>query len=110
MTTHHGTATSGAPSIVLVLTPRVAIMNIGADKGGSVQAWTTIQNSPGLEDLWQLHYSNAGGEYHNVAEARIANPSSAGDAGHSLRIVAKPNGSFTVRNPRSGLEKTYPTK
>jgi hypothetical protein len=25
---------------------------------GSVKAWTTIENSPGLEDLWQLHFSN----------------------------------------------------
>ena len=39
MTTHHGTATSGSPTIVHALHPRVAIMNNGAIKGGSVKAW-----------------------------------------------------------------------
>src|SRR6516164_299961 len=78
MTTHHGTATSGAPQIVHALHPRVAIMNNCADKGGSIRAWTTIENSPGLEDLWQLHYSNEGGKEHNVAEKFIANPSAEG--------------------------------
>jgi competence protein ComEC len=66
MTTHHGTATSGPPQIVHALHPRVAIMNNGADKGGSIKAWTSIKNSPGLEDLWQLHFSKEGGKDHNV--------------------------------------------
>ena len=50
-------------------------MNNGADKGGSIKAWTDIKNSPGLEDLWQLHFSNEGGKDHNVADQFIANPS-----------------------------------
>jgi hypothetical protein len=107
MTTHHGTATSGSPTIVHALHPRVAIMNNGADKGGSVKAWTTIEKSPGLEDLWQLHFSNEGGEGHNVAESLIANPSAEHDTGYSIDVVARPDGSFTVRNARNGFEKTY---
>lgn len=107
MTTHHGTATSGSPQIVHALHPKVAIMNNGADKGGSIKAWTTIENSPGLEDLWQLHYSNEGGQDHNVAEKFIANPSAESDKGYALEILAKPDGSFTVRNDRNQFEKTY---
>ena len=107
MTTHHGTATSGPPQIVHALHPKVAIMNNGADKGGSIKAWTTIKNSPGLEDLWQLHYSNEGGQDHNVAEKFIANPSADADKGYALEILAKPDGSFTVRNDRNQFEKTY---
>jgi competence protein ComEC len=107
MTTHHGTATSGSPQIVHALHPRVAIMNNGADKGGSVKAWTTIENSPGLEDLWQLHFSNAGGKDHNVAEPLIANPSDGNDRGYGIEVTARPDGTFTVRNERNNFEKTY---
>jgi competence protein ComEC len=107
MTTHHGTATSGAPVIVHALHPRVAIMNNGTIKGGSVKAWTTIEKSPGLEDLWQLHFSKEGGKDHNVAESFIANPSQESDTGYPIEITAQTDGSFTVRNARNGFEKTY---
>ncbi|HKE28484.1 MAG TPA: MBL fold metallo-hydrolase [Bryobacteraceae bacterium] len=107
MTTHHGTATSGSPQMVHALHPKVAIMNNGADKGGSIKAWTTIENSPGLEDLWQLHYSNEGGKDHNVAEKFIANPSAEKDGGYAIEVLAEFDGSFTVRNDRNHFEKTY---
>jgi competence protein ComEC len=107
MTTHHGTETSSSPQMVHALHPKVAIMNNGADKGGSIKAWTTIENSPGLEDLWQLHYSNEGGKEHNVAEMYIANPSTASDKGYSIEVMAQADGSFTVRNNRNQFEKTY---
>jgi hypothetical protein len=107
MTTHHGTATSGSPQMVHALHPRVAIMNNGADKGGSIKAWTAIENSPGLEDLWQLHFSNEGGKDHNVAEKFIANPSAENDRGFAIVITASPDGTLTVRNQRNQFEKTY---
>lgn len=108
MTTHHGTATSGSPQMVHALHPKVAIMNNGADKGGSIKAWITIENSPGLLDLWQLHYSNAGGKEHNVAGQFIANLSSADNHGYyAIEVMAHPDGSFTVRNDRNRFEKTY---
>jgi beta-lactamase superfamily II metal-dependent hydrolase len=110
MTTHHGTATSGSPQMVHALHPRVAIMNNGEDKGGSVKAWSAIESSPGLEDLWQLHFSKEGGAEHNVAEKFIANPSAQGDQGYSIEVMAHPDGSFTVRNNRSQFEKTYQKK
>lgn len=107
MTTHHGNEKSGSPQMVHALHPRVAIMNNGADKGGSIKAWMAIENSPGLEDLWQLHFSNEGGKDHNVAEQFIANPSAGKDAGHSIEVTAKADGTFTVRNDRNHFEKTY---
>jgi hypothetical protein len=107
MTTHHGTATSGSPQIVEALHPRVAIMNNGAVKGGSVKAWTTIEKSPGLEDLWQLHHSNEGGREHNVDEKFIANPSDENDRGYAFEVIGHSDGSFTVKNERNQFEKTY---
>jgi competence protein ComEC len=112
MTTHHGTATSGSPQIVHALHPKVAIMNNGAVKGGSAKALTTLHSSPGLEDLWQLHYSVEGGKAGagkdlNTREAFIANPSTDNDRGFALEITGLADGSFTVRNDRSTFEKTY---
>src|SRR4051794_11875347 len=59
--THHGLDASGSPALVHAVQPRVAIMQNGTRKGGSVEAIKTMRSSPGFEDLWQLHWSyNAG--------------------------------------------------
>jgi hypothetical protein len=39
------------------LEPRVAVMNNGTRKGGSPEAFAVLHAAPGLEDLWQLHWS-----------------------------------------------------
>ena len=106
MTTHHGTKTSGSPQMVHALHPRVALMNNGAAKGGSVEAWTTVRESPGLIDLWQLHYSNAGGKEHNSPEPFLANPVE-DCKGEWLEVTAEKSGRFAVKNHRNGFEKKY---
>lgn len=111
LTTHHGTThpgpnTSNPRAIVEALHPRAAVMNNGAKKGGSPQAWDTFHNSPGLRDLWQLHYSVAGGAKHNSARKFIANPGPA-NGGYSIKVLARPDGSFTVINSRNHFRKTY---
>jgi len=61
LTSHHGLAKSGSPALVHALQPRVAVMNNGTRKGGDTNAFRVLFASPGLEDLWQLHWSwNAG--------------------------------------------------
>ena len=109
LTTHHGLSQSGNPAIVHALHPRVAIMNNGAKKGGNPEAWQIVESSPGLEDLWQLHYAIAGGEKNNVPEKFIANPEEKCE-GKYLKLSAQPDGSFTVTNSRNGFSKTYPAK
>src|SRR6266576_1465576 len=91
LTTHHGMDMSGPATIVHALKPRVAIMNNGATKGGSVPAWQVVHNSPGLQDLWQLHYAVAGGKDNNVNEQFIANPDQGNDQGNYLKLSAESN-------------------
>lgn len=109
LVSHHGSDQSDSRALVWALHPSVAIMNNGAHKGGSPQAWQTVRDSPGLEDLWQLHYAVAGGEQHNVAEKFIANPQQdeKDDAGNYIKVVADPDGTFTVINSRNDFQKTY---
>jgi competence protein ComEC len=106
---HHGWSQSGSPALVYGIAPRVAIMDNGAKKGGSPPVWDIIEKSPGLENLWQLHFSDEGGAAHNVPEEFIANPPGP-DAGNYLELTAWPDGSFEVFNSRTGQSKHYPAK
>lgn len=104
---HHGMDISGSPVLVHALHPKVAIMDNGERKGGTIEAWDTIHASPGLIDIWQLHFSAAGGEQHNTGEKMIANRSSNPDAGNWLKLTAHSDGHFEVSNPAAGYSKKY---
>jgi hypothetical protein len=81
-------------------------MNNGARKGGSPSAWTVISTSPGLADLWQLHYSVAGGKTQNVPEDRLANLEEKCQ-GQGILVKAEKNRVFSVTNLRNNVSKTY---
>ncbi len=73
LTSHHGMSWSGSAVLVYALRPRVVIMNNGISKGGEVESFETLEASPGLENLWQLHWSANALLEHNVASKFIAN-------------------------------------
>ncbi|WP_263356046.1 ComEC/Rec2 family competence protein [Acidicapsa ligni] len=106
---HHGWNQSSSPALVDAIHSRVAIMDNGADKGGSTPTLQTIRSAPGLETLWQIHYSNEGGEANNTDAEYIANPKGP-DAGYGLELVASPDGSFDVINARTQKTKHYEAK
>jgi beta-lactamase superfamily II metal-dependent hydrolase len=131
---HHGLSVSNAPILVHALHPRVAIMNNGVRKGGTPETMTTLYASPGLEDVWQLHFSQLGGQEYAVPGLFIANPSAEpnvqiaplvvqprGSAtptppapahdgpANWIKVTALPDGSFTVVNSRNNFSKTYST-
>src|SRR6266849_3407170 len=106
---HHGSLTSGSPAFIHGIAPRVAIMDNGAKKGGSPVAWEVIEKAPGLEDLWQLHYSEEGGDAHNVPAQFLANLQGP-DAGNYLKITASAAGSFEVFNSRTRETRKYAAK
>jgi beta-lactamase superfamily II metal-dependent hydrolase len=134
LTTHHGMSWSGVPALVYALHPRVVIMNTGTRKGGQVETFRMLESSPGLENIWQLHWAVNGGFEHNVPGTYIANietaaltaslianpppppvmgtrPPDIGDPNHSpawwIKLSALPDGTFTVTNARNGFSKTY---
>jgi competence protein ComEC len=106
LTTHHGLEQSNSRAIVDAIHPRVAIMNNGAHKGGSPEAWQTVHLSPGLEDLWQLHTAEDSDAAHNTSEPLIANPKGDGDGAY-IKVAASSDGSFAVTNSRTGQTKHY---
>jgi competence protein ComEC len=156
MTSHHGMAWSGSAALVYALQPRVVVMNNGTRKGAQIETYETLESAPGLEDLWQLHWSFNGVLEHNPPGRFIANMEDAatsaaiaadppppvtsalgpppprgsappapiaaapgagrggpqlGNPAHTpaywIKVSARPDGTFTVTNPRNGFSKTY---
>ena len=120
-TSAHGLNLSSPRELLHALRPRAAVINNGSRKGASREAWTRVQASPGLEDLWQVHYSELrpggdhwaegpeqGGEDFNVPEQFIAN---LGDSiGNFIKMSASADGSFTITNGRTGFRKEYESR
>jgi competence protein ComEC len=129
---HHGVDSSNSEVLVHALRPRVAIMNNGTRKGGPRDVMKTVYASPGLENLWQMHFSELSGQEYTVPGMFIANlvdepqaampvaPAPAPAAGapappppvhkgpaHWIKVSAKADGSFTVTNQRNSFTKAY---
>ena len=128
---HHGQRSSNSEALVHALRPRVAIMNNGTRKGGQPDAMKILHAAPGLEDLWQIHFSLLSGQEYTVPGLFIANhvdealpampvqamtpppgpgappPPAHNGAAHWIKVSAREDGSFTVTNARNGFAKTY---
>lgn len=102
----HGQDKGVAPVLAQALHARVALMANSPRKGGAPRTWQTLRGAPGLEDIWQLHYSMEGGKDQNPPENYIANPEGP-DAAHWLKLSAQSDRTFTVTNSRNGFAKTY---
>jgi beta-lactamase superfamily II metal-dependent hydrolase len=105
---HHGWNQSSSPALVEALHARVAIMDNGAEKGGSIPTFKTLAAAPGLEQLWQLHYSNEAKEL-NQPDKFIANPQGP-DAANFLKLTAGRDGGFSVMDSRTGFLQSYAAK
>jgi competence protein ComEC len=115
LVSHHGQDISSLPMLVHAMRPRVAIMNNGAKKGGAVATFETLKSSPGLQDVWQLHYAADAGA-HNSPEPLIANLGVGGTSStgvpnegpvYFIKVTAMADGSFAVKNARNGNRKEY---
>ena len=129
---HHGQAISNSEVLVHAIAPRVAIMNNGTRKGGQPDAMKVLFASPGLEDLWQIHFSQLSGQEYTVPGLFIANntdealttmpvaaitapapgpnappPPAHNGTAYWIKVAAREDGSFSVTNSRNGFSKSY---
>jgi competence protein ComEC len=107
MVNHHGLDRSNSPAMVHGLQPKVAIVNNGERKGISPDVAKTLRSSPGIQDIWQLHYSTTAGPELNAPEQFLANMKAQDCQGYAIKISARRDGSFTVTNARNNFSKTY---
>jgi competence protein ComEC len=135
MVSHHGQLRSNHRVLVHAIESRVAIMNDGPDKGGLPEVMNVILTAPGLENLWQLHFSLLSGQEYTAPGLFIANgvdnaqavmplaPAPVSPTGKALspgpphngpaywiKVSARPDGSFVVTNARNGFSKSYRTR
>ena len=106
-------------------------MNNGTRKGGQPESMRILHSSPGLEDLWQVHFSLLSGQEYTVPALFIANlfdeqptampvaptpppPPGAGNpppahngTAYWIKVSAQGDGTFTVTNARNAFSKTY---
>jgi len=129
---HHGQPMSNSQVLVHAIQPRVAILNNGTRKGGQPAAMKVIYGAPGLEDLWQLHFSLLSGQEYSQPGMFIANtiddqpetmpiapmtpptpgpgtppPPAHNGQSYWVKVSAQSDGTFTVTNARNGFSKTY---
>jgi competence protein ComEC len=132
---HHGQPMSNSEQLVHAIHPRAAILNNGTRKGGQPSAMKIIYSSPGLEDLWQMHFSLLSGQEYTVPGMFIANmlddqptsmpldpmtapqpgsgappPPAHNGTAYWIKVSAQTDGTFTVTNTRNGFSKTYKAK
>ena len=112
--------------------PRVAIINNGTRKGAQPDVMQVLLSSPGLENLWQMHFSQLSGQEYTVPGMFIANltdealaampvapiaapvpgPGTPAPPAHNgpaywIKVMAQQDGTFTVTNARNKFSKTY---
>jgi hypothetical protein len=123
-----------ADLLLYPLHPRAAIMNNGTRKGAQPEAMKLFFSSPGLADIWQMHFSLLSGQEYTVPGMFISNlldepqavmpvsplapppqgqqapPAPAHNgAAYYFKVSAEQDGTFTVTNTRNGFTKTYKT-
>lgn len=102
----HGQFKGIAPELVHAIHARVMIQANGGRKGADARTWPVLKSAPGLEDIWQLHFSLNARREDNPPVEFIANLE--GSAGHhSLRMSVSKDGSYRIVNPRNGFTKRY---
>jgi beta-lactamase superfamily II metal-dependent hydrolase len=107
MVVHHGLAVSNSAELVHGLHPKVAIMNNGERKGAAPDVTKILRSSPGLQDIWQAHYSVSAGPDFNAPEGFIANLRQQDCQAFSIKVSARRDGTFTVTNTRNNFSRTY---
>jgi beta-lactamase superfamily II metal-dependent hydrolase len=130
---HHAVNTSSSEVMVHATRPRVIIINNGTRKGGQPDVMKVLHTSPGLEDLWQIHFSQLSGQEYTVPGLFIANgvdeplaampvvpiaapgpdappPPAHNGPAYWIKVSAQQDGTFTVTNARNGFAKTYAAK
>jgi len=103
----HGQFKGMAAELAGAIRPTVAIMGNGARKGADPSTWPILRATPGLKDIWQVHYSAAGTNDTNPPPEFIANLDQAADQYAMIKVTVQPDGAYSVMNTRNGFSRTY---
>ena len=94
ITPHHGINQSNSVALIHGLAPTVAIMHNSSRKGGAPTTMQDVWTSPGLQDLWQIHWAYAAGLEYNTPGLFIANLDDAETIGGVISGAIPAGGGF----------------
>ena len=109
---HHGGGGAARPELTWALQPTAAVINNGPRKGGSRESHNVVRDTPGIQDVWQLHQALGADASGNTDPQRIANLTAEdGCLGHWIKATVQPDGrSWTMTNGRTGYSRNYLSK
>jgi competence protein ComEC len=112
MVNHHGLRISNNPVLLASISPAVAVIANGEEKGCDPEVLASLRALPGIKGIYQLHkdLKNKPGE--NVSDDFIANlEPEASCQGHWLRLtVDATTSTYEVTNSRTGKSESYPIR
>jgi beta-lactamase superfamily II metal-dependent hydrolase len=103
---HHGGRDAADPATLAAFRPRVAVLNNGAVKGGDPEMFTVLRTAQ-VPEVWQLHRAQKQ-DAANFPGDQIANLDESTTYG--IRVSANRDGSFLVRNERTGFVRRFPAR
>ena len=106
---HHGGGGAARPELTWALQPTVAVINNGPRKGGNPESYAVVRDTPGIQDIWQVHRALAAGTSGNTDPRLIGNLTEQEDClGHWLKATVQPDGrTWTMTNGRTGYSRNY---
>ena len=108
----HGGRGAARPELTWALQPTVAVSNNGPRKGGSPESYAVVRDTPGIQDIWQVHRAMGADTAGNTDPQLIANLTEEDDClGYWIKATVQPDGrSWTMTNGRTGYNRNYLSK
>ena len=106
LTDAHGMDVSNSAVYVRSIRPRVVVVNNGPAKGAEPDTMRTLLSSKGIETVWQGHRNLTTPGALNTKALFIANEKAECSA-RFIKAAVQPNGAFSVRIGKSGVETGY---
>ena len=105
--THHGMDLSNNPLLMRALSPTVCVAMNGPRKGIQPATFRTLQELPGMQAIYQIHYNKQYGDRGNAPPEFIANMNDPSKGEFIKVAVNAREGCFTVSIGANGFKKTY---
>jgi|SRR5215813_11256942 len=107
---HHGVDSSNNPALIRAIQPRVAIIDSGPRKGAEPKTVATLNQSPEVEAIYQLHRNLRTRDQDNAMAGYIANEEEACQ-GNFIKVAIEPDSqSYTVSIPAKHISRRYRTR
>ncbi|MEC7566549.1 MAG: MBL fold metallo-hydrolase [Planctomycetota bacterium] len=109
--THHGLDSSNNPLVLRSIMPTVTVMNNGVTKGCMPEVFATLQSTPSIQAMYQVHKNmREDGQVNNTQDHLIANRKATDCAGNFIKLsVAADTLSYQISIPAHQHSADYKT-